>query len=107
MNNIRYFFEKFRRGYVFELNMEEQKDVCCNFDYINHYKFTFNNMIVAHDLSCVKFFDDYGNNISFDGVVSISKIDEMVYGIDCKVGAFNKKTWVIHVHSVQSYKVKK
>ena len=64
-------------------------------------------MIVAHDLSCVKFFDDCGSSISFDGVVSVYEIDEMVYGIDCKVGRFNKKTWVVHVRSMQSYKVKK
>lgn len=103
MNGVRSFEERYRSGYLFEMRLEDQ-DNSYDDRYVNHFYFKFSNVEASHDLACIRFSDDIGNTISFDGVSSISKIRNGLYSIECQVGLFNKKKWNIRVSSVQSYK---
>lgn len=99
MNGIRDFEEKYRRGYTFEMRLTDQDSSCDDY-YVNHFCFKFSSVKVSRDLACIKFSDDIGNTISFDGVSCISKIRNGLYSIECQVGIFNKKRFVIRVSSV-------
>lgn len=99
MNGVRAFEERYRHGYLFEMRLTDQDSSYDDY-YVNHFCFKFSNVETSHDLACIRFFDDSGNTISFDGVSSITKIRNGLYSIECKVGTFNRKKWVIRVSSV-------
>lgn len=99
MNGVRDFEEKYRRGFIFEMRSTDQKNPYEDY-YVNHFCFKFSSVKASHDLACIRFSDDTGNTISFDGVSRISKIRNGLYLIECQVGTFNKKEFVIRVGSV-------